>query len=63
MPLIIDNPSPETVYDAIKDWTGPDKAKLREYLATEPETLEEEEAAWYAASQRAAQRFFEEEEA
>ena len=63
MTIVIENPTAETIYEALKQVPPDEVTKLRALLnQTSGETIEDEETAWHQASQTAAHRFFEEEE-
>ena len=67
MTIVIENPTAETIYEALKQVPEAEITRLRALLNEIPdeipeETAEDEEAAWRQSSRTAAQRFFENEE-
>lgn len=63
MAIVIDNPTAEEIYEALKQVPAVEITRLREMLnQPAPETAGEESAAWYQASQVSAARFFDEED-
>lgn len=62
MSITIENPTAESVWQAIQQLPQSEIERLKELLSNEEATAAEE-SAWRAASAQAATRFFDEEEA